>query len=144
MAFYFLLKFKGNISEVKVKACVFSGSKICLILNDQHFRNTLSELEMAAWDSFMALTKNFLGNFRAQNYEELVDNMLKSYQALGATMSLNIQFYHSHLHFFPHNLSDVSDKHGERFCQETAVMKTLYQGRFNPNMMGDYLLDFTA
>ena len=86
----------------------------------------------------MALTKNFLGNVRAQNYEELVDNMLKRYQSLGARMSLKTHFYNSHLEFFPHNLGDISNKHGKRFCQETAIMKTLYQGRFSPNMMDDY------
>ena len=41
---------------------------------------------MAAWDSSVALTKNFLGNFRAANHEELFDEMLKSYNELGARM----------------------------------------------------------
>ena len=109
-----------------------------VLLSDQDFRNALSELERAAWDSFVALTKSFLGNFRAPNYEELVDEMLKSYQELGARMSLKIHFFHSHLDFFPKNLGEVSDEHGERFHQEIAIMETRYQGRFNPNMMGDY------
>ena len=86
----------------------------------------------------MWLLQNFLGNFRAPNYEELVDEMLKSYQELGARMSLKIHFFHSHLDFFPKNLGEVSDEHGERFHQEIAIMETRYQGRFNPNMMGDY------
>ncbi len=81
---YLLTKFKGIVSEAKVKAGVYNGPHIRLILNDQDFIKTLSELEMATWDSFVALTKNFLGNDRARNYEELVDNMLKSYQALSA------------------------------------------------------------
>ena len=32
-------------------------------------------------------------------------------------MSLKIHFLHSHLDFFPENLGDVSDEHGERFHQ---------------------------
>ncbi len=44
---YLLTKFKSIVSEAKVKAGVFNGPQIRLILNDQNFKNTLSELEMA-------------------------------------------------------------------------------------------------
>jgi len=41
-----------------------------------------------AWDSFKFVVNVFLGNRRAQNYEELVNNLLQSYQKLGCNMSL--------------------------------------------------------
>jgi len=44
--------------------------------------------EKAAWDSFKFVVKVFLGNTRAQNYEELVNNLLQSYEKLGCIMSL--------------------------------------------------------
>lgn len=40
--------------------------------------------------------------------------------------------------FFPSNLSDVSDEHGEKFNQDIKVMENWYQEKFNPRMKGDY------
>lgn len=40
----------------------------------------------------------------------------------GLNMSLKIHFLHSHLDFFPENLGDVSDEHGERFHQEIKTI----------------------
>jgi hypothetical protein len=45
-----------------------------------------------AWDSFKFVVKVFLGNRRAQNYEELVNNLLKNYQKLCCNMSLYTSF----------------------------------------------------
>jgi len=56
------------------------------------------------WDSFKFVVKGFLGNRRAENYEELVNNLLQSYQKLGCNMSLEIHFLHPHLDFFPREL----------------------------------------
>lgn len=54
-------------------------------------------------------------------------------------MSLKIHFLHSHLDFFPDNLGDVSDEHGERFHQEMKTIEKRYQGFWNERMMGDYI-----
>ena len=86
----------------------------------------------------MLVVQNFLGNKRADNYRELVENMLENFQIAGARMSLKMHFLHSHLDFFPPNNGEVSDEHGERFHQDISCMEQRYQGRFNPNMMGDY------
>ena len=53
-------------------------------------------------------------------------------------MSSKIHFLHLHLDIFPSNCGDVSDKHGERFHQDIAVMKKQHQGRWNPSMLADY------
>mgnify|MGYP003623502640 CR=1 FL=1 len=53
-------------------------------------------------------------------------------------MSLKVHFLHSHLDFFPENLGDVSDEHGEHFHQEISAMEKRYQGKWNPNMLADY------
>jgi hypothetical protein len=65
-----------------------------------------------AWDSFKFVVNVFLGNRRAQNYEELVNNLSQSYQKLGCNMSLKKHFLHSHLDFFPENCGSLSDEHG--------------------------------
>ena len=102
--------------------------------------NTLTSLEgdkRAAWDSFKFVAKVFLGNRRTQNYEELVNNCLRSYQKLCCNMSLKIHFLHLHLEFFLENCGAVSDEHGERFHQDISMEKR-YQGKWNCAMLADY------
>lgn len=53
-------------------------------------------------------------------------------------MSLKIHFLHSHMDFFPENLGDESDEHGERFHQQMKMMERRYQGFWDEAMMGDY------
>jgi hypothetical protein len=57
-------------------------------------RKLLQGNEKAAWDSFKSVVKVFLRNRRAQNYKELVNNLLQSYQKLDYNMSLKTQFLH--------------------------------------------------
>jgi len=94
-----------------LKGDVFIGPQIQDLIKDEYVDKLLQGHEMAARDSFKFVVKGFLGNRRAQNYEELVNNLLYSYQKLGCNMSLNIHFLHSHLDFFPENCGAVSDEH---------------------------------
>ena len=135
---YLKEKFGNTLSEAKIKAGVFVGPQIRQIMKDETFPTTLNPKELAAWRSFKAVTDKFLGNERADNYEEIVQQLLESFRELGSRMSLKIHFLHQHLNFFPDNLGAVSDEHGERFHQEISLMETRYQGRHNPNMMGDF------
>ena len=75
---------------------------------------------------------------RAQNYEELVNNLLHRYQKLGCNMSLKIHFLHSHLDFFLHNCGAVSDEHGGRFHQDTSLMEKRYEGKWNCALLAGY------
>lgn len=54
-------------------------------------------------------------------------------------MSLKIHFLDSHLKFFPDNLGDVSDEHGERFHQQIKTIERRYQGFWDEAMLGDYV-----
>jgi hypothetical protein len=127
-----------KISDAKLTAGIFIGPQIREILCDQGFSDALSVKELAAWNSFKLVVSNFLGNHKADNYKQLVDDLLCHYRNMGCRMSLKMHFLHSHLDFFPENLGAVSDEHGERFHQDISVMERRYQGRFEPNMMGDY------
>ena len=135
---YVCKKLARVVSEAKLKAGVLNGPQIRMLVNDSEFTKTLNPLETNAWKSFLDVTQNFLGNHRADNYKKIVETMIQNYRALGSRMSLKLHFFHSHLDFFPDNLGDISDEHGERFHQEIAIMESRYQGRFSPNMMGDY------
>jgi len=110
-------------SETKLKEGVFIGPQIRDLIMDEYFDKLLLGDEKAAWDSFKFVVKVFLGNRRAQNYEELVNNLLQSYQKLGCNMSLKIHFLQSHLDFFPENCGAASDEHGERFHQDISSME---------------------
>jgi hypothetical protein len=95
--------------------------------------------EKAAWDSFKFVVKGFLGNRSAQNYEELVNNLLQIYQKLGCNVSLKMHFAHSHLDFFSENFGAVSGKHGgERFHQDISSMEKRCQGKRDCAILADY------
>ena len=94
-AFTYLWEKFLRLSETKLKEGVFIVPQIWGIIKAK---------EKAAWDSFKFVVKWFFGNRKAQNHEELVDNLLQSYQKLGCNMSLKIQFLHSHLDFFSREL----------------------------------------
>ena len=105
------------------------------VINDTSFQSKLNEMELEAWTSFVEVVKIFLGNHKAENHSQLIQNMLKSYEKMGCRMSLKMHFLHSHLDFFPANLGAVSDEHGERFHQQISVMENRYQGNFKPKTL---------
>ena len=82
-------KFRKMKTDTKLKAGVFVGPEIRKLIQDPLFRLELTEQEQAAWDAFV-LVHNFLGNHRADNYVELVDNLITAYQHLGCHFNLNM------------------------------------------------------
>ena len=77
-----------RLSEAKLKEVVFIGPQIRDLIKDEYFDKLLQGDEKAAWDGYKFVVKGFLGNRRAQNYEELVNNLLQNYQKLSCNMSL--------------------------------------------------------
>jgi len=137
-AFSYLREKFFRLSEAKLKEGIFIGPQIQDLIKDEYFDKLLQGDEKAAWDSFKFVVNGFLGNRRAQNYEELVNNLLQSYQKLGCNMSLKIHFLHSNLDFFPEDCGAVSDEHGERFHQDISSMEKRYHGKMNCAMLADY------
>ena len=129
--FKFLKDFFGaQKSDVKLKAGIFVGPEIRKLMLNEEFDSRLNPVELAAWNALKLIVANFLGNHLHEQYADMVDDMLKAYEQLGARMFLKMHFLHSHLHFFPPNLDKVSDKQGERFHQDISVIERRYQGRF--------------
>ncbi|XP_066198436.1 uncharacterized protein [Saccopteryx leptura] len=126
------------LSFEKIKAGVFDGPQIRTLIRDKEFARKMNKEEKAAWQSFVAVTKNFLGNKKAENYELLVQRMLLSFRNIGCNMSVKIHFLNSHLDKFPEYLGTVSDEQGECFHQDLKTMEERYQGRWDRNMMADY------
>ena len=134
---YICRSFPG-LSMEKLKAGIFDGPKIRKLIKDSNFKKYMNDIEASAWSSYVSVIENFLGNQKAENYEELVLNMLTNFKNLGTNMSIKVHFLHSHLNRFPHNLGDFSEEQGERFHQDIKVMEERYQGRWDTHMMADY------
>ena len=122
----------------KLKAGIFDGPQIRQLIRDPEFENSINEGELEAWKAFVMVVKNFLGNNKARNYAELVNNMLTAFRNLGCNMSVKMHKLFSHMDRFPGDLGSVSDKQGERFHQNLKEMETRYHGRWDAVIMADY------
>ena len=100
---------------------IFIGQKIREIINDDLFEHLLTETEKFEWLTFKIL--------KAENYKEIVEDLMNSYQTVGCNISLKIHFLNSHLDFFPPNLGAVSNEKGERFHQLISAMEQRYGGK---------------
>jgi len=127
-----------NVSDAKLKENIFIGPQIRQLMQDKQFDKDLNETERNAWLSFKRICKDFLGNHKAANYQDVVQDLLTSYRDMGCNMSLKIHFLEYHLDFFPENLGEVSDEHGERFHQDILAMEKRYQGKWTSRMLADY------
>ena len=134
---HILRTFPGLCYE-KIKAEVFDGPQIRTLVRDQAFVQAMNDKEKEAWLSFVDVMKNFLGNKKAGNYEDLVGNMLSAFRHLGCKLSIKVHFLFSHLDKFPDNLGAVSDEQEERFDQDLMAVEERYQGRWDRNMLADY------
>jgi hypothetical protein len=116
-----------NVSNEKVKEGMFVGPQIRKLNQDKEFNEGLKKTQRNAWLSFKRLCKDFLGNHKkAASYQDVVQDLLTSYKAMGYNMSLKIHFLEPHLDFFPENLGEVSDEHGERFNQNIMAIDNSY------------------
>ena len=90
-----------NVSDAKIKEGTSKGPQIREMMQDKQFHEDLNETERNAWMPFKRICKDCLGNHKPANYQDVVQDLLTSYKAMGCNMSLKIHFLESHLHFFP-------------------------------------------
>ena len=64
-----------KLSFDKIKAGVFDGPQVRILARDEEFVNKMNEKQKAAWLSFVAVTRNFLGKKKADNYHVLVTKL---------------------------------------------------------------------
>lgn len=100
---YICSAFPG-LSNEKLKAGIFDGPQIRKLVKDENFVSHMTEFEAANWSTFVAVVKGFLGKTKVGNYQDLVEVMLKFFQALGARMSIKILYLLSHLDRFLNTL----------------------------------------
>ena len=136
--FQILQKVFPNLSEAKIKEGVFFGPQIRKLILNKEFDKILHGNEFDAWVSFKKVCTDFLGCHHSENFRDVIAEMLNTYKTLGCKMSLKVHFLDSHLDFFHKNMSDVSDKHGERFYQDISVIENRYKGKWSVSMLADY------
>lgn len=137
-AFAYVRNFFPRISTEKIKQGIFNGPQIRELLLDDRFERNLNEIERAAWESFRKVVHGFLGNNRDSDYKEIVADLLRKYNAIGARLSLKMHFLKSHLDIFPENLGHFSDEHGEKFHQDLMEIENRFAGKFKNQMLGEY------
>ena len=111
-AFKYLAKKFPRLNEAKIN--FFVDPHTHKLFRDDMFDSLLQGDEKKACDAFRLVSINFLGNIRAENYKELIEDMLSLYHNLGCNMSLKMHMLHSHLDFF-HICGMFSDEHDEVF-----------------------------
>ena len=67
-----------NVSDAKIKECIFIGPQIRELMQDRQFDEDLNETERNSWLSFKRIYKDFLGNHKAANYKNVVQDPLTS------------------------------------------------------------------
>jgi hypothetical protein len=100
---YMLNKFP-SVSDAKIKAGTFIGPQIRELMQNKQFNKDPNETERNMWLSFKRICNDILGNQKAVNYQDVVQDLLTSYKTMGCNMSLKIHFLESHLDFFPHKI----------------------------------------
>jgi hypothetical protein len=126
---------KFGVAELKES--IFIGPKNRERINDDLFEHLLTKTEESAWLKFRAVCINLLGNIKALNCKEIVEDLLNAYQYIRCSMSLRTHLLHSHLYFFPKNLGTVSDEHGERFHQDISNIEKRYAGKWSQHVLAD-------
>ena len=119
---YIAHKLPGLTME-KLKAGIFDGPQSRQLINDPHFITSMNEIESCAWSSFVLVVKNSLGNKKAENYTQLVEDRLFYFNRLGCNMSVKVHYLHSHLDLFPENVGELSEEQGERFHQDIKTIE---------------------
>jgi len=79
-----------KISKTQMKVGIFLSPHIKQLLEDHEISAKLNGTERIAWKAFENACRNFLGNEKAENYSEIVHELISSYSAMGCNMSLKL------------------------------------------------------
>jgi hypothetical protein len=91
-----------------------------------------------SWLSFKIICQYLLGNHKAANYQDVVQDLLTSYKIMGCNVDLKTHFLELHLDTFLENPGKVSDEHCERFHQDIMSKEKRNQGELISSMLADY------
>ena len=98
-----------GLSEEKLKAGIFNGPHIRQLIKDSSFVSSMTSKE-----ALTEVIKNFLGNKKAENYKDLLEELLSSFEEMPCNMSIKPHYLKSHANKFPQNLGSISEEQRER------------------------------
>ena len=81
--FQYICKSFPSLSNEKLKAGIFDGPQIKQLMRYQKLCDSMNEVELTVWLSFVEVVKSFSGNYRADNYKEIVNNMIGNFRIHG-------------------------------------------------------------
>ena len=74
---------------------IFDGPQIRKLIKDPNLILSMNDVDANAWKAFVNVVINFLGNSKQDDYIPLVDNLIKSFHALGCNMSIKLHLLQS-------------------------------------------------
>ena len=89
-------------------------------------------------EALTKMIKIFLGNRKAENYKDLLEELLSSFKEMCCNISFKLHYLKSHTDKFPQNLGSISEEQGEQVHQDIKTLEERYQGQWDSNMMADY------
>ena len=82
--FKYICRVFPQLTTEKLKAGIFDGPQVRQLLKDSNLQKHMDRKQKAAWNAFDEVVKNFLGNEKSQNYENIVKNLVKNIQNPGS------------------------------------------------------------
>ena len=74
-AFKHIQELFPKLSESKVKAEIFVGPQVKRLMKSDSFSKKLSAVERRAWKLFVSVVEGFLGNHKADNFRNIVEEL---------------------------------------------------------------------
>ena len=115
-----------------------NGPEIRDLVADPGFRDQLDAKEKEAFESIVAFSDGFLGNFRAPNYKQLVKNLKRDFKNLGVLMSVKVHLAIDHTDDFAPNCGGYSDEQGESVHQVLLPFERRFKGHDYASMLSEY------
>jgi len=104
-------------------------------MQDNQFDEDLNETERNAWLSFKRICKDLLGNHKAVNYQDVVQDML--IQSYGMQYESENPLSGVILGFFPEISVESVTNTVKRFHQDIMATEKRYQGKWTSSMLAD-------
>lgn len=131
-------KILPRLSDAKIIGGVFDGPEIKKIFESKELERILEKRQKEALSRLKQVCANFLGNFRAPDYENLIKDMMESYEQLGCNITIKMHSLISHLDLFKESCGKFSDEQGERIHQTLKKIEQDYKGKNMANGLGLY------
>ena len=124
----------------KCRELYFQG-EVMIKSKKEYVLNT--ERKIWSWKRSLEIMKKchfqfFLGTHKADNFTDIVADLIQSYKAMRCDMFSKVLFLYCLLDLFLENLRTLNDEHGERFHKDISTMERRYQGEWTPSILVDY------